>query len=473
MLIGQTTHEIVRHIAEGSLSAETCASTLLAHCREIANLNGFITINEAQVMEAARAADAKRRSGAVLGPLHGLPIVVKDNIYTKDLPTSAGTPAFAGFRPGRDASTVSALLDAGAVLLGKTNLHELAFGVTSKNAHFGAVGNPYDATRIAGGSSGGTASVIAAGCSPAGLGTDTGGSTRIPAALCGIAGFRPTTGRYGGDGVFTMSRSRDTVGPMASDIAGLRLLDGLMAFGIAGIDRVPALTGVRLGLPRRMIAELAAPEIAAAIEPALEAIRAAGAVVVEIDIGDIAALNAAASVPLAVYEIRREWTALLAETLKIGLREFEGLIASPDVRHLFGLVAGDPLPDAVYADAVGAKRQAMRNLYGACFAEHGIAAILRPTTPVTAAPIANCDTVPIGTETVDIFHAMTRFCDPSSVAGIPSVTIPAGLLNGLPFALDLDGPYGGDSELLAIAAAVEGAIGRLPSPTIQPKAAIA
>jgi Asp-tRNA(Asn)/Glu-tRNA(Gln) amidotransferase A subunit family amidase len=204
----------------------------------------------------------------------------------------------------------------------------------------------------------------------------------------------------------------------------------------------------------------------AALAPAIAAIRDAGGIIVEIDIGGIVPLNADASVPLAVYEIRREWTAFLAETLKIGLREFEGLIASPDVRNLFGMIAGDPLPDAVYADCVGTKRNAMRHIYGNCFAEHGIAAILCPTTPVTAAPIARCDSVRIGDETVDIFHAMTRFCDPSSVAGIPSVTIPAGLLDGLPFGLNLDGPFGSDSDLLAIAAGVEAALGRLPPPPL-------
>jgi len=466
MLIGQTTAEIIRNIADGSVSAEDYAKTSLARCREQAYLNAFIAIDEAQVLAAARAADAHRLSGAALGTLHGLPVAIKDNIYTKDMPTTGGTPAFAGFRPGRDASTVSALLDAGAILLGKTNLHELAFGVTSKNEHFGAVGNPYDPVRVAGGSSGGTASAISAGMASAGLGTDTGGSTRIPAALCGIAGFRPTTGRYGGDGVFTMSRTRDTVGPMANDVAGLRLLDAAMAFGVADADRVPSLRGVRFGLPRGMIEQLAAPEMVAAIEPAIQALRDAGAVIVEVEIFGIVALNAAASVPMAVYEIRREWAAFLDTTLKIGMDEFGSRIASRDVKNLFAMVAGEPLPETVYADAVGAKRRAMRHIYGNCFAAHGIAAILRPTTPVTAPPIASCDTVRIGPETVDVFHAMTLFCDPSSVAGIPSVTVPAGLLDGLPFGLDLDGPYGEDADLLAVAAAVEAVIGRLPPPVL-------
>ena len=464
MLIGQTTAEIIRNIADGSVSAEDYAKASLARCRELANLNAFIAIDEAQVLEAARAADARRLSGASLGPLHGLPIAIKDNIYTKDMPTTAGTPAFEGFRPGRDASTVSALLQAGAIVLGKTNLHELAFGVTSKNGRFGAVATPYDPTRVAGGSSGGTASAISAGMVSAGLGTDTGGSTRIPAALCGIAGFRPTTGRYGSDGVFTMSRTRDTVGPMANDVAGLRLLDAAMGFGVTDAEHVPSLRGVRFGLPRRMIEELAAPEMVVAIEPAIQALRDAGAVLIDVEISGIVGLNEAASIPIAAYEIRREWAAFLDLTLKMGIDEFGGQIASPDVKHLFGMVAGEPVPDAVYAEAVGAKRRAIRHIYGNCFAGHGIAAILRPTTPVTAPPIANCDTVKIGSRTLDVFHAMTLFCDPSSVAGIPSVTVPAGLIDGLPFGLDLDGPYGTDADLLALAAAVEAVIGRLPSP---------
>jgi Asp-tRNA(Asn)/Glu-tRNA(Gln) amidotransferase A subunit family amidase len=464
MLIGQNAAEIIRHIADGSVSAEDYANAALARAQERTSLNAFITIDEAQVLDAARAADQYRRSGATLGPLHGLPIVIKDNIYTRDLPTSAGTPAFAGFRPGRDASTVSALLDAGAIMLGKTNLHELAFGVTSKNGHFGAVGNPYDQTRVAGGSSGGTASAISAGMVSAGLGTDTGGSTRIPAGFCGIAGFRPTAGRYGGDGVFTMSRTRDTVGPMANDVAGLRLLDAAMAFGVAEADRVPALNGMRFGFPRRMIDALAAPEMAAAVEAVAAKLRDAGATVVEIDLSDVIPLNAAASIPMAVYEIRRDWIAFLAETLTIGMREFGETIASPDVRHLFAMVAGDALPDAVYADAVGAKRTAIRHIYGRRFAEHGLTAILRPTTAVTAPPIAHCDTVKIGDETVDIFHALSRFTDPSSVIGLPSVTVPAGLLGGLPFGIDLDGAYGTDHDLLATAAAVEAVLGRLPPP---------
>jgi mandelamide amidase len=463
---GLHTTDIVRRLAAGDVTAEEHAEGLLRRCRAMAHLNAFIAIDEEQVRAAARARDAHRRSGGRLGPLHGLPVVVKDNIYTSDLPTTGGTPAFEGFRPGRDASTVRALLEDGAIVLGKTNLHELAFGVTANNAHFGAVGNPYDPDRVAGGSSGGTASAIGASLGSAGLGTDTGGSTRIPAAFCGIAGFRPSVGRYGGDGVMVMSRTRDTVGPMASDVAGLRLLDASMAFGGVDTEQVPSLGGVRFGYPRGMIEALAAPDMAAAIGGVVAAIADAGATIVEIDLSDLSAIDARASFPIALYEIRREWTAFLDETLGIGLEAFAAGLASPDVRHAFGAILEQPVQEAAYAAAMGVERRAMRHLYGRRFAERGLTAILRPTNAITAPPIADCETVRIGAETVGIFPALTRFASPSSVAGLPSVTIPAGLLDGLPFGLDLDGRIGCDDELLAIAAAVEMVIGPLPPPNL-------
>jgi mandelamide amidase len=462
----ESTTDVIARIAAGDVTAEDYAEGLLRRCASLKHFNAFIAIDEDQVRQSARDSDLLRRSGARLGPLHGLPVVIKDNIYTANLPATGGSPAFADFRPGRNASTVQALLDQGAIVLGKTNLHELAFGVTSNNAYFGPVRNPYDPARVAGGSSGGTASAISAGMAVAGLGTDTGGSTRIPAAFCGIAGFRPSPGRYGGDALFTMSRTRDTVGPMASDVGGLRLLDSAMAFGETDSGRALSLRDVRFGFPRRMIEELAAPEMAHAIESTVDALRDAGAVIVEIDLSPIVALNAAASIPIALYEVRREWIAFLAETLGIGLPEFTTRLESPDVRHVFSVICDQPVADSAYAAAMGVERTAMRHVYGRCFAEHGLAAILRPTTAVTAVPIATSDTARIGDQTVDIFSALTRFCDPSSVAGLPSVTVPAGLLNTLPFGLDLDGPFGADSDLLALAAAVESVIGYLPPPII-------
>src|SRR5437763_1349940 len=194
-LLALTATQAARALRRGEISAESYASALLAQCKRGASLNAFITLRPDRVLEAARACDRKRSAGAKLGPLHGLPIPIKDSVNTKDLPTTAGTPALRNFQPSEDAPLVRALREAGAIVLGKTNLHELSYGYTSNNHAFGAIHNPYDTTRIPGGSSGGTAAAIAYHMAPLGVAEDTEGSIRGPAALCGLPGLRPTTRR--------------------------------------------------------------------------------------------------------------------------------------------------------------------------------------------------------------------------------------------------------------------------------------
>jgi len=193
--------EAAEAIRAGDITAESLSDALLARAAASANLGAFITLESDRVREAAREADRRRASGASLGPLHGVPLALKDNLDTADLPTSGGTPGLAGQRPKRNAAIVEKLLTAGAIVLGKCNMHELAFGITNNNAAFGPARNPYAPDRIPGGSSGGTAVAVAARLAPGGVGTDTGGSVRVPAALCGIAGFRPSTGRWSQAGI--------------------------------------------------------------------------------------------------------------------------------------------------------------------------------------------------------------------------------------------------------------------------------
>ena len=200
--------EAAAAIRAGDVSAQALVEALLDRCARAAPLNAFISLDPDAVRAAARVADQRRRRGERLGALHGVPLVLKDNFDTADFPTTAGTPALAAHRPRRNGAVVQRLLDAGALILGKANMQELAFGPTSNNAAFGPVHNPYDRSRIPGGSSGGTGA--AARLAPAGLGTDTGGSVRVPASLSGVVGFRPTTLRWPQEGIVPISHTRDT-----------------------------------------------------------------------------------------------------------------------------------------------------------------------------------------------------------------------------------------------------------------------
>jgi Asp-tRNA(Asn)/Glu-tRNA(Gln) amidotransferase A subunit family amidase len=226
-LVELSATDALAKLRKGEVTAERYAAALLERCQQGKALNAFSTLPQERVLEAARAADRFRASGGKLGPLHGLPIPVKDSVNTKDMPTTGGTPALRHFQPKEDAPIVRALVAAGAIILGKTNLHELSFEWTSNNLAFGAVHNPYDVRRIPGGSSGGTAVAVAARMAPLGVAEDTEGSIRVPAAMCGIAGLRPTTTRYVSTGVVPITPLFDQVGPHARTVGDLALFDSV------------------------------------------------------------------------------------------------------------------------------------------------------------------------------------------------------------------------------------------------------
>jgi mandelamide amidase len=277
-------------IRAGDLTARTLAEALLERCAAAASLNAFISLEPERIRAAAQRADQQRARRDRLGPLHGVPLVLKDNIDTADFPTTAGTPALARNRPQRNAPIVQRLLDAGAIVLGKANLQELAWGPTNNNAAFGPARNPYDQNRIPGGSSGGTGAAVAARLAPAGLGTDTGGSIRVPASLSGVVSLRPTTLRWPQAGIVPISHTRDTAGPMARCVADCALIDGIVTGG--PVEVAPArLDGLRIGVPRGYFWENLEDEVARIVEPILVHLRDAGAVLVEGDIADVAALD--------------------------------------------------------------------------------------------------------------------------------------------------------------------------------------
>ncbi len=452
-------------LRRGDFAAEDYARALLARGRRFTWLNAFISQDRDAVLEAARSADEARAAGAPLGPLHGVPVVIKDNIETAALTTTAGTAALRGFRPGRDAPVAARLLAAGAILLAKANMHELAIGATSNNHTFGAVHNPYRRGYHPGGSSGGTAAAVAARLSPAGLGSDTAGSVRMPAALCGLVGLRPATGRYPGTGVVPLSVMRDTVGPMTRSVADAVLLDGLLS----GQPVRPVrrdLKGLRIGVPRTWFWEHLDAETEGVALAALDDLKAAGAVLVEAPMDDIVALNRRLGLAVILFEAMRDLPRYLAEGgTGVGLEELIAGVTTPNVKRFFVQARGPdaPTPEA-YARAIGEVRPALQRAYSEYFRAHRLVAAVYPTTPLPSRPIDAQDMVLYLGQRV-YARVYLRNIDASANAGLASISVPAGLTrDGLPVGLEFVVPMGAEQVLFEVAAAFERLVGPLPAP---------
>ena len=447
-------------MAEGTISSEQLTATALNEIERRSNLNAFISVDADGALAQARRLDQQRNQAQVLGPLHGIPIAVKDNIHVADMPNTAGTPLLASFVPDEDAPVVARLKAAGAIVVGKTNLHELAFGITSMNEAFGTVGNACDPEFMAGGSSGGTAVAIAAGMAVAGLGTDTGGSSRIPAALNGIVGFRPTVGRYPADGLTPISSTRDTVGPMARSVSDVAVLDAVMADESAEFPETD-LRGIRLGVPRDYFYDDLEPLIVERLEALFSVLRDAGVILVEENLEDIAALNQAARLPIVPFEAGILLSEYLAEFVPgQTLATLADSIASPDVRTMFAGVAGGNITESVYRQAIDHDRPRLQEAYANYFTRHRVEAIVFPTTPLTARRIADVgETVELNGEQVPTFATYVRNTDPGSNAGIPGLSIPLpSRVDEMPAGVEIDGPEGSDRRLLAIGASIENLI---------------
>lgn len=472
-----TASQVMTAMESGGLSAETYVTTLLARAEKLASLNSIITLNKEGALAAARNVDASRRAGAKLGMLAGLPIIVKDNINTKDLPTTGGTPALQNFRPASNATVLQKLLDAGAIVLGKANMHELAFGITNTNfsTFAGAAKNPYDTTRIPGGSSGGSGASIAARIVPAGLGSDTGGSVRIPASFNGIVGLRPSVGnggpqrRYSTTGVIPLSHTLDTVGPMGRTVADVALLDAVIT-GTA-VPAPVSLAGLRFGVPPVLWKDLD-KDVAAVMQKAKEKLAAAGVVLVDSDMPDILTLDSKTVFPIALHEPITDLAAYLRDNGATGItvESIASQVASPDVKNGFQAVVTDAF-GAAYADAINAYRPQIQQIFANYFANNRLDAIFFPTVPVPAVPIDflnGSSTISVnGGPPVDEFSTIIRNMGPDSDAGIPSLSLPAGQTpNGLPVGMEIDGPVGSDKRLLGIGMAMESLFGTLPAPNV-------
>ena len=463
-----TVTEAATAIRERRLGSCELVERALRAADRHAALNAYLYLDRTGARRACAQADRAVAQGQPLGRLHGVPIAVKDNILVRGMPFTGGTRALQGYIADEDAPAVARLRAEGAIILGKLNLHELAFGATGNNFAYGAVGNAYDPRRFAGGSSGGSGAAVGARLVPAALGTDTGGSVRIPAALNGIAGLRPTAGRYSGEGVLPVSTARDTIGPLARSVADLVVLDQVLSGTPAATVQPRAPRGLRLGVARAAFYAQADAPTRRAFDAALQSLREAGAQIVEIEIPQMREVAARVG-PVTDYEARAGIADFLAQhRTGVSLAQLVEEIASPDVAAGFRnrIVAPTAPTREVYEQALKVERPRLQALFRDTFERHRLDALLYPVTLAPALPIAGTEsTVSIEGRRLSTLAAYIANTGPTSTAVLPGVAVPIALSDeGLPIGLAVDGLWHSDGELLAIALGMEQLFPALPAP---------
>jgi aspartyl-tRNA(Asn)/glutamyl-tRNA(Gln) amidotransferase subunit A len=430
-------------------------------------LNAFITLDEGRSLAEARVAD-ERRSRGEAGPITGVPVAHKDIFCTQGLPTTCGSRMLANFVSPYDAHVIGRFGEAGAVLLGKTNMDEFAMGSSNETSFFGPVRNPWDATRVPGGSSGGSAAAVAARMSPAATGTDTGGSIRQPAALTGISGLKPTYGVVSRYGMIAFASSLDQGGPLAKSAEDLALLMNVMA-GFDPRDSTSLereredytrhlnleLKGLRLGLPKEFFAEGSDADVLARVTEAVRWFESQGAITVEISLP-----NAGLGVPVYYVIAPAEASSNLSryDGVRYGYRaqeysdlvdmyrrtRAEGFGAEVKRRIMVGTyVLSHGYYDAYYLQAQKVRRLIARD-FAAAFERCDL--ILGPTSPSTAFALGAKTEDPVQMYLNDIFTI------PAPLAGLPGLSIPCGFdAQGLPVGLQVMGNYFSEARMLGAA----------------------
>jgi Asp-tRNA(Asn)/Glu-tRNA(Gln) amidotransferase A subunit family amidase len=444
--------EIARRVSTGDVSAREVAEAFMARISDLdRSLNSFITVLADQALEQAAHLDAARRGGAPLGPLAGVPIAVKDLIDVAGVATTGGGhPRFS--RTARaDAPLVARIRAAGGIIVGKTNLHEFAYGVTNVNCHHGATRNPWALDRIPGGSSGGSAAAVAVGMCAVAVGTDTGGSVRIPAALCGVVGLKPTRGAVPLEGVFPLARSFDHAGPITRSVADAELLFRVMAGlqgpyvaararGAHGAAGTGALARIRVGVPRPFFWEELADEVRGPAEQALEVLRSLGASVRDVEVPWAAHAGAASALILGV-----EATTVHADGLRDHPEAFGDEVRARLDRGFF-------IPGAALLRAQRAHAFLVRT-FEAAF--ETVDVLVTPATIAPAATLAEAERAAAG-QTASMSLSLTRLTNPFNVSGQPAISVPCGLTDeSLPVGLQIVGRRGDEDGVLRVAAAYE------------------
>ena len=427
---------------------------------EVDETNAFVTVTAEQALERASWAEGEILAGHYKGPLHGVPVALKDLIYTRGVRTTMGSALYAGHVPGHSATVARKLEEAGSILIGKTNTHEFAYGPTGDRSHFGPTKNPHDARRITGGSSGGSGAAVAASLCYGALGSDTGGSIRIPASLCGTVGMKPTFGRVSKSGVFPLSWTLDHVGPITSTVED----NALMLNALAGHDpedpysvELPeedftrdlsrGVRGARICIPRDFYFEHVDEDVEARVREATETFASLGAQVREVEIPNL-------------------WDTLHAQRLILGAEAY----AVHEERlekelESFGEEVRERLMDGERPKAyryANARRRGVLATDEFDRALHGVDVLLTPTLPMAAPEIGQRE-VSIGDYEESVRSALTRFTGPTDLTGHPSLSIPGGITSsGLPVGLQLVGRRFDETTLYRFGHAYEEAV--VPEP---------
>lgn len=468
-------------LRDRKVSAREVATAFLDRAESTRELYGaYLHIDREWTLSQADAAQAKLDNGTA-GPLTGVPVAIKDNISTAGQPTTCASKILDGYIPPYDATSMAKLKEAGLVAVGKTNLDEFAMGASNENSSAFPAKNPWDISRVPGGSSGGSAAAVAGRTAPVSLGSDTGGSIRQPAALCGIVGFKPTYGRVSRYGLVAFGSSLDQIGPMAHTVSDAALL----AQAISGYDdrdatslQMPSIDasrvqegsikGKRIAVPKELFAQGAEPGVLEAVHRAMDQLRAAGVEFVEVSVPEI-------ELGVTTYYI------IAPAEASSNLARFDGIRYGPRMEatghvgtvaatrgQLFGhevkarIMIGTYVLSAGYYDAFYLRAQQLRGKMAAHLDEvlQGCDAIIGPTSPVVAFPLGGLSQDPMAMKLVD-------YCTiPANMGGFPAISMPCGLSEGLPVGLQLMGRVTEDEALLQLAWQVEQALGPQAQPNL-------
>lgn len=453
-----TISEVSGLLASGELSP---VELVQAHLDRIAEtdteINSFITLLAKESLKAACGAEQEIQKSGSRGPLHGVPIGLKDLYYTRGVRTTVGSKILADFVPDYDAAVVEKFSDAGAVLLGKLQMHEFAFGASSENPHYGPAHNPWDTERVTGGSSGGSGSSVAAGQAMATLGSDSGGSVRIPSGLCGIVGLKPTYGLVSRYGVYPLCWSLDTVGPMTRSVRDAALVMNVIAGPDArdpsSRERTPEdftyrlgrpIDGLRIGIPQEHYFDVLDPEVGKAVMAASRVLEGMGATIEQV------------SIPMLDNVAAISSTIMLAEAAEVHLEHMREHRDQFDPAVRDRLEPGTTIPAVQYVRA-----QRARSLYSEQVdrAMATVDVLLAPTCPIGAPRIGD-PTVTVAGRTEPKNPMLSRLTRPWNLYGGPAISVPCGLTSErLPIGLQLAGRPFEDALVLQVADAYEQASG--------------